>query len=625
MSRVQLLAAATAASPLAATDDPPPRWDLTPLFPGLDAPEFTTALLAATTAIADLAASLDGVTAPPPVAASDQASDDEATTISHLLTRYNTALERVELLGAYLYALVTTDSKNDLAQARLSELQRLQVELEKLGTRFVTWVGAHDVEALIDRSPVAADHAFPLRQAKIAARHLMSPAEEALAAEMGLPGGTAWAKLHDTITSQITVRFEIDGESRDRPMSEIRNLAYSPDPTVRRGAYEAELVAWEGAAVPLAAAMNGIKGQVNLLTARRGWDDPLDEALFFNQIDRPTLDAMLTAARESFPDFRRYLRAQARALGHDRLAWWNLFAPIGVAARAWAWDDARAFLLDQFADYSPKMRDLAARSFAEHWIDAQPRPNKQGGAYCMWVGDGDSRILANYSPSYDAVSTLAHELGHAYHNLNERGLTPLQRDTPMTLAETASTFCETIVKEAALAHAGPEERRFIVEQGLQGACQIVVDIVSRFDFERSVFAARRERELSIVELNALMLDAQRGTYGDGLDPDHLHPYMWAVKGHYYSPTRSFYNFPYLFGLLFGLGLYARFRDAPDSFRARYDVLLAHTGRADAATLATGWGIDLRAPDFWRSSLAVIRADIDRFEAKVAAGEGSPMG
>jgi oligoendopeptidase F len=263
---------------------------------------------------------------------------------------------------------------------------------------------------------------------------------------------------------------------------------------------------------------------------------------------------------------------------------------------------------------------LARRAFADSWIDAGPRPGKVGGAYCMWLLDDQSRILANFSAGYDGITTLAHELGHAYHNLNEAGLTPLQRRTPMTLAETASTFCETIVKEAALADAAPDERLYILEQSLQGACQIVVDILSRFDFERSLFAARREREVSVNELNRLMLVAQAGTYGDGLAAETRHPAMWEVKGHYYSTGASFYNFPYLFGLLFGLGLYAIYQRTPEGFPERYDALLGSTGLASAADLAARFDIDLRSPEFWRTSLDVIRADIDRFEELV--GEGS---
>jgi len=595
-----------------------PRWDMTVVYPGLESPEFAVGFVAVIKDVGDLEALFDEEG----VREGEPATVDGAlvAAFERVLDRYNRTLEAVETLRAYIDGFVSTDSRNDVAQARLSELQRHAVRLSQLGTRFVAWIGGLDVETLIERSGVAAAHAFPLRQAKRKAAHLMSGAEEALAAELNLAGGIGWAKLYDNLTSRITARLELDGEERELPMSEIRNLAMVADRDVRQRAYEVELEAWRASALPLAAAMNGIKGQVNTLSARRGWLEPLDEALFDSHIDRETLDALVGAAREAFPDLRRYLRIKARALGLPVLAWYDLMAPVGDAGRRWGWDEAVGFLLEQFGTYSERLRGLAERAVRERWIDAGPRPGKQDGAFCMALRGDESRILANYTPSYDGMSMLAHELGHAYHNLNEAGLMPLQRETPMTLAETASTFCETIVREAAMARAHPSERLFILEQSLQGSCQVVVDILSRFDFERRVFAARKERELSIEELNELMLDAQRGTYGNGLDAAAMHPFMWAVKGHYYSPGLSFYNFPYLFGLLFGLGLYARFRQDPDGFREGYDDLLAWTGRADAAELAGRFNIDLRAPDFWRGSLDVIRADVDRFEELVAGGE-----
>jgi oligoendopeptidase F len=236
----------------------------------------------------------------------------------------------------------------------------------------------------------------------------------------------------------------------------------------------------------------------------------------------------------------------------------------------------------------------------------------------MLLQKDESRVLSNYMPTYDGVSTLAHELGHAYHNFNLAERTPLQRDTPMVLAETASIFCETIIRHAALSRADVQEQIAILESSIQGSCQVVVDITSRFLFESAVLERRKQRELSVDELNNLMLDTQRETYGAGLDQNVLHPYMWAAKGHYYSTGRGFYNYPYMFGLLFGLGLYARYQSDPESFKTGYDELLSSTGLADVATLAQRFGIEIRKPDFWRSSLDILRKDIDQFEQLVAS-------
>lgn len=396
-------------------------------------------------------------------------------------------------------------------------------------------------------------------------------------------------------------------------MSMVRNLAFDADRDLRHRAYEAELEGWKRAALPLAAALNSIKGEVNVLTSYRGWDSPLEASLLDNNIDRQTLDSMLTAARESFPDFRRYLHTKARMLGLPRLAWYDLFAPVTAGEKTWEYEDGAAFIVEQFGTFSSSLSNFAARAFREHWIDAEPREGKQDGAYCTPLRKDESRVFANYKASFDGVSTLAHELGHGYHNLNLSKRTMLQRSTPMALAETASIFCETIIRNAALQKAGQQEQIAILEASLQGSCQIVVDIASRFLFEQRLFERRRQRELSIDELNNLMLEAQRETYADGLDERALHPYMWAMKPHYYSSKVSFYNYPYMFGLLFGLGLYARYKEDGERFKTSYDELLSSTGLAEAATLAAQFGIDIRSVDFWRKSFAIVREDIEQFE------------
>ncbi|GIV98393.1 MAG: oligoendopeptidase F [Herpetosiphonaceae bacterium] len=586
-----------------------PRWDMMGVYPGLESPEFEAAFRSIIGSIDHLADLFDrynvGYSEPAPV---DQAGVEafEAVTLA-----YNTLLDDLRTVSAYIRSFVATESQNSLAQARLSELQQHSVRLSKLSTRFTAWIGSLDVESLIERSELARSHAFRLRKTKLSASHLMSQQEEALAAELAVTGSSAWTKLHNNFTSQLLVPVELEGRRQQLPMSMVRNLAYNPDREVRRRAYEAELAAWREAAVPIAAALNSIKGETNTLSARRGWEAPLAMALFENNIDRPTLDAMMLAAREAFPDFRRYLRAKARLLGLPALAWYDLFAPVGKETRLWPFDEAAHFIVEQFGTFSAKLQEFGKRAFAERWIDAEPRAGKRDGAFCMSLRRDESRILMNYQPSFNAVRTLAHELGHAYHNLNLAARSPLQRLTPMTLAETASIFCETVVQQAALHNAGRGDQLIILETSLQSACQVVVDITSRFLFEQRVFEQRRRRELSVDEFNQLMLEAQRETYGDGLDPQALHPFMWASKPHYYSST--FYNFPYMFGLLFGLGLYARYQADPEAFKASYDELLSSTGMGEAAELAARFGIDIRTPDFWRSSLDIIRAHIDRFE------------
>ena len=619
-----------------------PRWDMNVVYPSLASPEFAHDFQRLGQEVAELEAfcdasgiglsprhyqPVDAGTVPPRHYQSVDAGT--ARTAEETIERFNVLLEKANTIDAYLYAFVATDSRDAMAQARRSEYEQLEARLSQLGTRFTAWIGSLDVEALLQASALAREYAYPLRRAHARAEHLMSPAEEALASDLSLSGGVAWQKLWGNVSSQIAVPVQRDGETVELPMSAVRNLAHEADRQLRRRAYEAELAAWRRHEVPLAAAMNGIKGEYQTLAARRHWATPLDASLFQNGIDRPVLETMLGVAREYFPIFRRYLRAKARALsprpkqskdagalGLERLAWYDLFAPVGTSSSNWDFPSARDFILDQFGSFSERMRGLGARAFAELWIDAEPREGKRDGAFCMHLRGGESRILANYQTTLSGVTTLAHELGHAYHNLDLADHQPLQRATPMILAETASTFSETIVRLAALRHAAREEQILILNDQLQDATQVVLDITSRFLFEQGVFANRAERELSPGELSELMLQAQRDTYGDGLDEMALHPYMWAVKPHYYSADVQFYNYPYMFGLLFGLGLYARYLAEPEAFKAGYDELLSATGLAEAATLAGRFGIDVRSADFWRSSLEVIRADVDRFEALV---------
>jgi pepF/M3 family oligoendopeptidase len=587
-----------------------PRWDLSFLFSSPSSPEFDLACENCYANLEALGSTFDALGITKPVA-----SADAAAVFGQAANALNEYLLEQRRIQSFLHGLVTTDSNDEVAQAKLSGFQSRTTLLPKLTTSFTAWIGAQDVEAMIAGSPTARDHAFMIRKAKEAAQHLMSPAEEALASDLSLTGSTAWQKLHGNMTSQLDVQV---GEERI-PMSVVRNRAYDPDRDVRRDAYMAELDAWKKVEVPLAACMNSIKGETNLLAKRRGWSSPLAMACFNANIDEQTLDAMMTAARESFPTFRRYMRAKAKMLGVEKLAWFDMFAPTierqGGNARSWEYAEAAVFVRDSFAKYSQKMADFAQSMYDDDRIDAEARAGKRDGAYCMGIPPSDSLIMMNFKPAFGSVSTLAHELGHGYHNLCLQDRTILQRSTPMTLAETASIFCETIIRQAVLNGDDSEQDKLsVLEASIQGSCQVVVDICSRFFFEQELFGKRTSRELSAAEMCELMLDAQRQTYGDGLDPEFLHPYMWAVKPHYYGST--FYNYPYMFGLLFGLGLYAVYEQDPEAFKSRYDDLLSSTGLYDAATLGQTFGIDIRTPDFWRGSLGQIAQDVDRFEAMI---------
>lgn len=587
-----------------------PHWDLTPFFPSIESREFSALTEEVASEVGRLQARFDELdvrggepleVTPEVVAAADE-----------VVEAFNRLLTDMRRIGSYLYGHTTTDATDATAAGALSRYQASVAPFATLDSRFDAWLARLPLAELVAASPTAADHAYALERGAIAAKHQMTEAEEDLAAELSLTGGRAWAKLHADVTARLTAT--VDGEVL--PMSIVRGLATDPDPARREAAYRGELEAWDGVAPVLATSLNAFKGEANVLNRRRGWTDSLDPALEINGVDREILGAMQAAVEDSLPHWHRYLRAKARLLGHtDGLPWWDLLAPVGTPKR-FAWPQATAAVRDAFDTYSPRLAGLVDTAVAEAWIDAEPRAGKVGGAYCMSVTDGVSRVLVNFDGSFDSLQTLAHELGHAYHNLNLGDRTPMQRNTPMALAETASIFCETIMVQAGLAQVDDDQGRLaLLDSDLSNACQVVVDIHSRFAFERAMTAERERGVLSVDRLRELMLDAQAAAYGDGVDPRSRHRDMWAVKGHYYT---AYYNWPYTYGLLFGIGLYAEFQRDPERFRAGYDDLLSATGLGDAATLAARFGIDVADQAFWAASLDVLVARIDELETIVDA-------
>ncbi|HPE37197.1 MAG TPA: M3 family oligoendopeptidase, partial [Spirochaetales bacterium] len=382
-------------------------------------------------------------------------------------------------------------------------------------------------------------------------------------------------------------------------------------------AYRLELDAWKGVETPLAASLNGVKGWSISLDKRRAWDGALDKAAAQARISRATLDSLILAIEESLPVWRRYLKAKARLLKLPSCAFYDLFAPVGASDRTFTWDETKAFVVEKFTAFSKDMGDFAAMAFKQSWIDAEPREGKVGGAYCIdFPRARMARVLCNFEGSFSSLTTVAHELGHAYHAWTLKDQPYALTQYPMTLAETASIFAETIVFEDAFSKATGDERLGLLESRLQDGCQVLVDILSRFYFERAVFERRTKGELSPDEFSQLMLDAQKRTYGDGLDPDALHQYMWAVKSHYYRPELAFYNFPYAFGQLFGLGLYARYRSEGPAFAEAYRTLLVQTGRANAVDVCRSAGFNIETPDFWRSGVKVFADQVAEFERLV---------
>ncbi|MGV8049974.1 MAG: M3 family oligoendopeptidase [Anaerolineaceae bacterium] len=594
----------------------PPRWDLTNIYTSLEDPK----LQADFTSINHQTRHLEEYYQNELLPLAEHAPEPEilAAKIDHLTGHLNILETKIGTLDAYLYGIITTNSFDKQAEQLYSRFEIEQLPFQNLQVRLRAWLGKVSAElpAALQSPGKAKDHAFFLLEEAEQSHYLMSEPEEMLANELTLSGGNAWQHLQGTLTSQKTVQFELDGKMQILSMPALINLRSHPSAEVRERAYYTELDTWEELKEPLAACLNGVKGEASTLDRKRGRTDSLHASMDLARIDRQTLDAMLAAIQASLPTFRRYFKTKAGLLGMQQLPWWSLLAPVGKVDKTFSFDEARDLILTHFGSFSPDLSNFAQTAFEHRWIDAEQRPGKRGGAYCMEIpGTQESRILCNFDGSLDQVMTIAHELGHGFHNhcAFTARKTPLQTRTPMTLAETASIMCETIIFNAILKSVtNPKEEQAILETSLSGAGEVIVDIYSRFLFEKEIFTRREKSTLSADEISEVMLQAQRESYGEGLDPNVLHKYMWTWKPHYYSPNLSFYNYPYAFGLLFGTGLYTIYQQRGAEFVPDYEQLLASTGEANAADLAARFGIDIRSQEFWAASLDVIAKRIDRY-------------
>jgi len=548
------------------------------------------------------------------------ALDPEKDTVAQL-EEARDRLETSSLLranvGSFISLTTATDATNADALSRMDRLMALGNKGSLGSAALSRYLGrVKDLDEAIEKSPKLKEIEFFLRSNQEAAAHQFPAELQALILKLQMTGGSAWGQLRNVLDGTMKVPMTFKGEEMTLALSEVRNMAYSPDAELRKAAYEAELAAYPTVEAAMVACLNGIKGESITLLPYRGYETLLEQTLAETHMKPETLDALFTAIREYAPMFRRYLKAKAKYLGHKNgLPFYDLFAPIEIGeAKEYTVDEAREYLVTTMrAFFSDKMADFIDRAFEERWIDTDPHPGKRGGAFCSGLpNQKQSRILTNYDGSLSDVLTLAHELGHGYHNLCQSELSILNSRAPMPLAETASIFNETLVGNAALKNASKEEAFGLLQSTLQETTQTCIDILSRFIFESNFVELRKTHTLSVKETKDLMIAAQKEAYGDGLDPEFLHPYMWACKTHYYSTGRHFYNFPYAFGNLFGLGVYALYEEKGEAFLPEYDRLLAAAGTGTVEDVAASVGIDVTTPDFWRSSLQVVADQCDRF-------------
>ena len=503
-----------------------------------------------------------------------------------------------------------TNTRDTEAGSRVGQVMQVLSSTAGAQAAWKEWAAKQEgLMALVNGDEDLKEYAFLFENLQRSAAHLLGSQGEEICAKLGLSGGSAWSDLQGYLTSTVPVSY--NGGTTN--LSAIRNLAYDADPAVRKAAYEAELSCYGRIKDSVAFALNSIKLETISDCQLRGYASPLDRTLEHSCMKRETLEAMLGAMEEYMPKFRQYLKAKGKALGHENgLPWYDLFAPMGKSGRKYTAEEAKNLLVELFSTFDGELTEMVRTAFDDAWIDFYPRDGKSGGAFCAGVEClGESRILTNFDGQFGDVVTLAHELGHAFHNQCVRDHRVLNHDYSMPVAETASTFNECVVMAAAIRKAEDrEEKLALIESQLQDATQIICDIYSRYLFEASVFENRESRFMDADALCGLMTEAQEKSYGDGLDPNFRHPYMWICKSHYYGPT--FYNFPYAFGGLFARGLYAQYEKEGADFVPKYKKLLYTTPVATAEDTARVAGIDLTDKAFWRSALQMIADQIDLF-------------
>ncbi len=577
-------------------------WNLNPIYTGFDDPRFEEDLQALRRTVRDLEELTQHLTG------------DSAALLKRGLTLQERLQELAEKLLCYAelrQAACTTDAE---AGSKIGKIMGVYSDSAAPVAAFEGWLAAiPDLDSLIASDPLFEEYRFILERKKLGSLHLLPGIGEKVMAKLKISGSNAWAELQQYLTSTVKVTYR--GEEIN--LSAVRNLAYSAEAEVRKDAYEAELACYSAIEDSVAYALNSLKLETLNECELRGYESPLARTLEQSNMEKKTLDAMFAAIDQKLPMFRRYLKAKAHALGHENgLPWYDLFAPMGKSSTRFTTQDARDYLVELFSHFDDELSGMVARAFDEEWIDFYPRSGKAGGAFCSGVSCiGQSRILTNFDGTLGDVVTLAHELGHAFHNQCIADHRPLNHDYSMPVAETASTFNECVVMNHAIAQAADDaEKLNLIESQLQDVTQIIVDIYSRYRFEDTVLCRRKEEFMGAAELCRIMLQAQADSYGDGLDSALRHPYMWLCKSHYYGST--FYNFPYAFGGLFARGLYAKYAQEGASFVPIYKKLLHTTTVATAEDAAKVAGIDLTDKEFWLSALAEVEEKIDMFCALV---------
>jgi len=531
------------------------------------------------------------------------------------LEQFQSCYARVREASAFVSCL-TAQNVNDKKAVQLSgRVTSLSATLQSVKSRFdnvlrgmndelwTAWTGTEAASKLD----------FILNESRNLAKEKMSPELESLALALGVDGYHGWGEFYDTIVSKIQIPYEENGQTKLLSAGQAFNKMHDPNREVRQSMFEKWEAAWGAAADYCADTLNHLSGFRLKLYENRGWDDVLKEPLAIGRMSRETLDTMWAVIQDTKPVLVEYLNRKAKLLGLDGLSWTDVDAPIRTSAAKISYDDAAVNIVEQFRKFSPKLADFSQMAFDKGWIEVEDRPGKRPGGFCTsFPASEQTRIFMTFGGTASNVSTLAHELGHAYHQFLMRGIPVLNQRYAMNVAETASTFAEMIVFDAMVKGASSEEEKLaLLEEKIQNSVAFFMNIHARFLFETRFYEKRKSGLLSAEEISDLMVEAQKEAYCDALTS--YHPHFWASKLHFYITGTPFYNFPYTFGYMFSTGLYVRALQEGPAFAEKYDALLRDTGVMTVEDLAKKHlDVDLTQRDFWQSAADLCVSDIRQF-------------
>lgn len=594
------------------------RWDLSGYFPSFESEErrlFEESLARdCESALAD-------------ARAAGALSPDTTERWRSIVATYEGLLARASHLSSYVSCLATADAEDERFQLAQGRLSVLGATLDKLSVELRRAFGppTDDAFAAFTAAPSLSRARFALERLRVEAKTSMDPALEALASDLGTDGITGWGRLYDVLAAKLSFEMTFpDGSTKVVPMAQRRSLMGDPDRRVRREAFSKGNRAWESAQDVAASALNHIAGTRHTLNARRNVGHFLDVALHQASINRRTLDAMMEAVLDGRDLARRGVALKAKAMGIDALSWFDFEAPLPVRRDASSepservsFEEGVATVRRAFARGYPALATYLDHVVASRWIDAEPRAKKSPGAYCTHSElTNETRVFMTFQGSLGDVSTLAHEVGHAFHAEVMRGERVLARQYPMTLAETASTFAESLLSEGLLSDPSltPAARALLLGEVVGDGSAFLLDIPTRFLFEKRFYEERRAGEVPVSRLGQLMTEAQREVFGPALAEGGEDPLFWASKLHFFIPDVTFYNFPYTFGFLLSRGLYAMFKEEGPSFLPRYEAFLRSSGSAMAHEVAKqSVGVDLETPEFWARAISTLRGPTDELE------------